>query len=188
MLLYSIYNFIQETVSLCNSCRRAIRKPPIVAWAGRGAAINIAASRAAVALAVPLAGAPVRFRRKAAAHGGAGLGRWGRQWRYRQRTSLMCLRKFCGLLNLLAGFLLSWATTWHIFNLIYCFQGVTMRCRLSWPTNSAKCKGEGGELRGLITGRRFKPPSPLWADFFWRRQMSLPHPKDCSKRIMKIIK
>jgi len=95
--------FLQETVSLCNSCRRAIRKPPTIAWGGgRGAAINIAASRAAAALAVPLAGAPVRFRREAAAHGGAGLGRRRRQRRYRQRTPLICFRKFCGLLIMLS--------------------------------------------------------------------------------------
>ena len=31
-------------------------------------------------------------------------------------------------------------------------------------------------------------PSPLRADFFLRWQMSLPHPKDCSKQIMKILK
>ncbi len=31
------------------------------------------------------------------------------------------------------------------------------------------------------TGRRFKPPSPLRADFFWRRQMFLPQPKVCRK-------
>ncbi len=142
---------LQETVSLCNSCRRAIRKPPIFAWTGRGAAINIAATRAAAALAVPLAGAPVRFRREAAAHGGAGLGRRGRQWRYRQRTPLICFRKFCGLLTMLSGFLLSWVTTWlhPPFNLAYCIQGVTKRCRLSWLTNSAlvcepKCWGRGG--------------------------------------------
>jgi hypothetical protein len=143
--------FSQETVSLCNSCRRAIRKPPIVAWAGgRGAAINIAASRAAAAMAVPLAGAPVRFRREAAAHGGAGLGRWGRQRRYRQRTPLICFRKFCGLQIMLSGFLLSWwVTTWHTFYLVHCIKGVTKRCRLSWLTNSAlvyepKCWGKGG--------------------------------------------
>jgi hypothetical protein len=43
------------------------------------------------------------------------------------------------------------------------------------------------DQRGIYTGRRFKPPSPLPSDFFWRRQMSLPHPKVCSKGLNVIL-
>ncbi len=157
MLLYSVHVYMifsQETVSVCNTCPRAIRKPPTVAWAGRGAAINIAATRTAAALAVPLAGAPVRFRREAAAHGGAGLGRRWRKWRYRQRTPLICFRKFCGLLIMLSGGFCCYE--WKNYPLLISYtlsRGVTKRCRLSYLTKGAlvyepKCGGRG-ELKGL---------------------------------------
>jgi hypothetical protein len=173
--------FLQENVSLCNSCRRAILKPPIVAWTGRGAAFNIAATRAAAALAVPLAGAPVRFRRKAAAHCGAGLGRRWRQWRYRQRTPLICFRKFCGLLIMLSqGFCCH--DEWKLVPLLISYtvsRGLQRDdVSLGWPIASSYMSpnaGEGGELRAneyvqLYTGaqRNFGDLAPyLTYDCIW---------------------